>query len=232
MGLFNKKNKAPREIREDDSTFIKLWYNPRTHAIMVLGAYFVFFAIILIIVNALSTSSKDLYETVRGSDLSKEFDKLNSANIIYDYVIKTENNTYYFSGKKNNDGKAYGTILSSGESKNVLIADNTCYVGKYENDAFIEEESKCPEDIDYRYFNTNEIYNWVEKLQVKKYTKVNTYNFKVNEDLSYKIYIEDNYINKIESIDNKNKYELNYKFVETIDEDSENTEELIENNIE
>lgn len=231
MGLFTKKNKEPREIREDDSTFIKLWYNPRTHALMVLGAYFLFFAIILIVVNAASSNPEKFYETVKGSDLSKEFDKLNSENIVYDFVIKTDNNTYYFSGKKNLEGKIYGTILSSGESKNILIDDNLCYVGKYENDAFVEDENKCPEEIDYRYFNVGEIYNWIEKLQVKKYKKANTYNFDVNNNLSYKIYIEDNFINKIESTDGKNKYELNYKFVETTFQNEESIEESIDNNI-
>ena len=53
MGFFTKKEKKPREIKETDSTFVKLWYNPRTHAMMVLGAYFVFFLVVILFLKSL-----------------------------------------------------------------------------------------------------------------------------------------------------------------------------------
>ena len=59
MGLFSKKEKKPREIKETDSTLVKLWYNPRTHAMMVLGAYLVFFVAVILFIKSLPTEPKE-----------------------------------------------------------------------------------------------------------------------------------------------------------------------------
>ena len=131
MKLFSKK--APREIKEDDSTLVKLWYNPRTHAIIVLGAYLVFFLIIILIANT-STNTKKVQNKKLGSDLESYFINLSDKNVSYNYTISKRDETYYFSGIKQTDGNIFGTMLHNNEINKILVSNESCVVGDYDND--------------------------------------------------------------------------------------------------
>ena len=93
MKLFQKKE--PREIKEDDSLFVKIWYNKRYHAIMSLSLYFIFFLIIIILVNVSSSkNSKDT--TINGTYTQKYFESLGSKDISYNYIINLKLDTILF----------------------------------------------------------------------------------------------------------------------------------------
>ena len=164
MKLFQKKE--PREIKEDDSLFVKIWYNKRYHAIMSLSLYFIFFLIIIILVNVSSSkNSKDT--TINGTYTQKYFESLGSKDISYNYIINQGNKTYYFSGINKNDG-VFGNILYNGESTTVKISDGQCYVGSYVKDSFVESDTLCPENINYKYFDTNYIYSLISDVKGTK----------------------------------------------------------------
>ena len=224
MGLFKKKE--PREIKEDDPTFIKLWYNPRTHALMVLGLYFLFFAFILIFVNVVGTRKK-ADNSINGSTIKALFTNTTNKELSYNYEINRGNKTYYFSGKDNIDD-IDGTILYNGESTTVKISEDKCIVGEYVKDEFVPSETLCPENIKYEYFKVDNIYNLIKDIKGTKYLSDKYYYFKIDNDIDVKVYFDSNdIISKVSLNDNNYSYELNlsYEAEETPDVDEENIEE-------
>lgn len=209
MGLFNK-NKEPREIKDDDSLIVKLWYNPRTHAAIVLGLYFVFFLIIILVVNF--TGKKPTSSAgVKGSNTKELFESLKDKDINYNYAIKEGSKTYYFSGTNNDDG-IYGTILNNGDSSNILIKDDECRVGTYsDNGEFVLAFSLCPENINYKYFDYDNIYNLIKDKKGVKNDADLYYQFELDDKSTLRIYYdESNILSKI-TINNGNKsYELSF----------------------
>ena len=206
MALFKKKK--PREIREDDSTFVKLWYNPRTHAMMVLGVYFIFFAIVIIFINLgsnKSTTTKD----VNGSTIKESFTNLNGKSLSYNYVVNIGKTTYYFSGSNEHENIT-GTILSDGIVTPIKVENNECVVGEYNGEEFNPEYKLCPQDINYSYFDYNYIYSIVENIKTNRYKENDKYEFK-KDDTTYMIYIKDKKLDKIVITAGENTYTLEYK---------------------
>lgn len=222
MSLFKKKE--PREIKDTDPLFIKLWYNPRSHAIMVLSAYFVFFAIILIMV-AITGKSQNNNLNIKGSSLLNSFNAIDEENILYNFVITIGNKTYYFSGSDLNNS-LYGTLLSNGESSTIKIENDQCIVGEYKNDEFIPSYMLCPENINYSFFNIMNIYKLIDSINGTKSNIDKNYVFKDKNNNEIKIYRDNNdIISKIIIKDKNNDlYELNYS-EETNNQQETNTVE-------
>ena len=209
MGLFNKKEKEPREIKEDDSLIVKLWYNKRSHAAIVLGLYLFFFLILIIIINTTGTNApKDI--TINGSSLSNKFLNFENKDVSYNFVVNIGTNKYYFSGANKEDG-IYGKILHNGESQTILISDDQCSVGEYNSKGeFIKSELLCPENINYSYFDYNNIYNLIKDLKGYNYEEKNYYSFDLDDKTNIAIYYVNNDLNSIIVNGKNDTYSLEY----------------------
>lgn len=212
MALFNK-NKKTREIKDDDSLIVKLWYNPRSHAAIVLGLYFIFFAIIIIVIS--TTDTKSVSNTsIKGSSINDMFLKLDNKDVLYNYVINEGNKKYYYSGMDKNDG-VYGTILYNSDSYYIMVNNGECKVGQYNDKGeFIPAYSLCPENIKYNYFDYNYIYDLIKDVNGYKNEKENFYLFTLKDKTEVKITYENEYIKSINIKNNKFDYQLEYSFNE------------------
>lgn len=213
MKLFSKK--PPREIKEDDSTLVKLWYNPRTHAMIVLGAYLIFFLILILIANTSSNTKKNQNKK-SGSDLEKYFINLDNKNISYNHTVSKNNEMYYFSLADQDDDNIYGTLLHNAEVKKILISKEACTIGEYNNEEFTPSEGSCP-DIDYSLFFYQNIYDKVENLNSLNSVKSDKYIFKISDKITYTIYVDKDIISKIEIKKGADNYTLNYSVVNSDD---------------
>lgn len=214
MGVFKKK--APREIKDDDPLFVKLWYNERSHAFIVLGLYFIFFLVLILIVSF--TGRKPSNNSVTGSSTKGLFDDLSSKQISYNYVIKEGNKTYYFSGVNKNDG-IYGTILFNGDSSSINIVKDECFAGVYENEEFVSQDSLCPENIKYYLFNPGSIYKLIEDEKGIKNDAEKYYLFSPKDNEKIKIYYNNKAISKI-TINSGNSYSYELDFnIEKVEEE-------------
>lgn len=205
MGLFKRK---PREVKDDDSLLVKLWYTPRTHGLIVLGIYAIFFLIVLLIIK---TPQNDLIKKKKDEsiNLKSYFSNLDNKNLTYDYVIKTKDNRYLFSGTRINN-EISGKITSKDESYNIKFVEGSCKViEKNRKGIEIISEKPCPTDIKYDYFDYNKIYSLIEFLQVKQ-NKDNEYLVKLNDDITYEIYYVDEFLDKLIIKDQDDIYELGY----------------------
>ena len=206
MGLFKRKE---REIKEDDSLLVKLWYTPRTHGLIVLGIYFVFFFVVML---AISGSPKNLDKEKKDSKVSEMkslFTYLDGKNLTYDFNIKTEGNTYVFNGTRL-DNEVSGKIILNDSVLNIKFVDGLCKVIERNRKGveYISDKS-CPEDINYSYFDYHKIYSLIEFLTVKN-SQNTDYKLITNDGYSYKLYELDNHIDKIIITDNNSVYELKY----------------------
>ena len=217
MKLFKKKE--PRVIKDDDPLLIKLWYNERTHAAIVLGLYLFFFAIIIILFN-LTSGGKRNDLLIKGSDISNLFNYDESYVVSYNYVINESNKTYYFSGVNRNDS-LYGKMLYNGDSTTIKVNGGECVVGEYINDEFNPMYTLCPENINYNYFDYKTIYELIKDKKGSKYLNGNYYLFRLDDNLSVKVYYnDDKLLSKIIMGKDKNfSYELNFSFEQIIDVD-------------
>ena len=222
MALFKKKNKEPRVIKEDDSLWVKLWYNKRTHAMIVLGLYLLFFLIIIIVANIVETPKNNLKE-ISGSNLKDKFDAFNEKNISYNFVINNSDDIYYFSGEKDINGTIKGKLLHNNDIDGIIITDGNCIVDNVNN----EEEKSCPDFINYDYFYYQNIYENIKDIKIQVFDTSKTYTFETNNKIKYIIYTNGTIIKKIDINDNKLSYSLNYLINEFSDESLDNNEENV-----
>lgn len=219
MGLFKKKEL--REIREDDSTLTKLWLNPRTHALIVLGGYLIFFIIIIII--AKTSQKPENSNTVSGSSLNESFAKLD--NYSFNYIIKGNSN-YLFNGTKENDSIT-GSLSYNGKVLNIVIENNVCKVRELDErtNEYIDSDELCPEGLNYNFFDPSNIYKVINSLNGTKSYDNKQLSFKIKEDTEIKIIKDKEEIDKILIKSNLTEYELEYNEVDI------QSNEQIENNI-
>lgn len=219
MGLFKKKEL--REIREDDSTLTKLWLNPRTHALIVLGGYLIFFIIIIII--AKTSQKPENSNTVSGSTLNESFAKLD--NYSFNYIIKGNSN-YLFNGTKENNSIT-GSLSYNGKVLNIVIENNVCKVRELDErtNEYIDSDELCPEGLNYNFFDPSNIYKVINSLNGTKSYDNKQLSFKIKEDTEIKIIKDKEEIDKILIKSNLTEYELEYNEVDI------QSNEQIENNI-
>lgn len=214
------KEKKEREIKEDDSLFIKLWYNKRTHAMIVLGMYAIFF-IILFILAAVNSNKNVEDNTVDTKELKPYFTNLNDKDISYNVVINSlDEDMYYFSGSKE-DNIVIGKLLYSDDDLLIKISEDACTVGTNVDDMFIEDADKlCPQILSYKIFNYEKIYDEISKktARIRKYDK---YYLCTLEDIQYKIYVKDNVLSRIDILDKDVTYNIKY-YVSAQDLNEEN----------
>lgn len=206
MSFFKKKE--PREIKEDDPLIVKLWYGQKSHSAIILGIYLLFLLIVFIFAVSLKGGVEGT-SNVTGSSISHLFKNFDNEVLSYNYVLTKNDKTYYFSGKDKNKG-IYGTILYNGESTNINFIDNSCIVGDYINGVFYAKYSQCPENIDYKYFNYNNIYEMIKNKKGFKYPRGKYFSFDLSTKLNIKIFYDNDKITKIEVKDDDLTYTLNY----------------------
>lgn len=208
MGLFKKKE--PREIKEDDPTFIKLWYNPRSHAIIVLSAYFIFFLIIILFLN-LSSKPQNRNNNVDASFL---FDSLNNDNYKYNYLYKKDGEIYLFNLSIDENGDKKGLVSYDGLVKEVVIDQSGCKVT-------LTDEDDCPLNVNYNYFDENNLKNIIKNKKAVHYANDKSYKYTLDDGtIIYLYYISDKTLNKV-VINEKDQgvYEINYLVDDTKEEE-------------
>ncbi len=215
MKLF--KEKKQREIKEDDSLLVKLWYNKRTHALMVLGMYGIFLLILLILAS-ISSSKPVNNNIVKAKDVEKYFISLNDKEISYSVVINSNNeDIYYFTGK-NVDDNIVGKLLHNNEDYQISISNDECKVGTVTDDVFIGDSDKlCPDVINYDIFNYEKLYNDVLNKDTTRIRKYNDYYSFKDKNTAYKLYVKNDTLSKVDISNKDVTYSINY--FENITED-------------
>ena len=204
MGLFKKKE--PRVVKDTDPLIIKLWYNKRTHAMIVLGAYFLFFVILLILVKVSSNAVKN-DNTVDASFLTKD---LIEKDIRYNVLYKNSSEMYLFSGAKNVEDKLVGTLTHDGNSLNISINDEECTISPENN----EEENKCPEKIKYKYFDIKNLSDIIKDKKAIHYSSNKLYKYSINDKLEINLYYDDNKVlYKVVITEPNESFEINYSII-------------------
>lgn len=221
MGLFKKKEL--REPREDDSTFMKLWLNKRTHAMMVLGAYLVFFAILLIVINV--GSPKTDIKATNKEHLNKLFSTVKGKNYKFNHMITNNDKVYYFNGT-NIDGIIVGKIIDDDKIINVKIENKECTVGSYnDKEEFIPAYEQCPEELRYTNFIPEEIYETVKYLKISPTSLKDHYYLKLNDNISYDISFENDDLKAVVIKEKDTSYQLRFNFnINVIDSEANNNE--------
>ena len=207
MGLFKKRE--PREIKEDDSLLVMLWYNPRTHAMMVLGLYLLFFAVILIFstVNLNKNSNKT---NVNTKNLEEYFTNLDDKDITYNVVINKENDIYNFSGYRTPEGSISGKLLHNSDTESLIITPGICQIAYNDGDVIIaDEDKKCPEFMTFELFDYYDVYNKIKSSKVEPRYYKDYYLYKIN-NIEYKIYVKGKLLSKLEINEKDISYIINF----------------------
>ena len=215
------KEKKERVIKDDDSLFVKLWYNKRTHAMIVLGMYAIFF-IILFIIAALNSNTNIEDNIARAEELSPFFTSLNDKDLSFNVVINSaDEDMYYFSGSKEGN-IVKGNLLHNEDNMLIEVSKDICTVGDYVDGIFVGDINKsCPEIFDYNIFDYEKIYNEISKntSKIRKYEK---YYLVTLEGIQYKIYVKDDTLSKIDILDKDVTYNVKYHVTEqNLSEDAE-----------
>lgn len=221
MKLFKKKE--PREIKEDDSLLVKLWYNKRTHALLVLGIYFIFLFIIILLSNISIHKNKDSIKQ-EAREIQKYFTNLDGKPISYNFVITQGENIYYFQGYKN-ENEINGNLMNNADTLSLNITEEGCKVGSFVNDEFIvNEDIMCPEIITYDLFNYSKIYDVIsDKSDIVRKLE-NCYIYKIDGS-EYHICVKGELLSKIDIIKEDITYNLNYNVNALITDEIKSIEE-------
>ena len=215
------KEKKERVIKDDDSLFVKLWYNKRTHAMIVLGMYAIFF-IILFIIAALNSNTNIEDNIARAEELSPFFTSLNDKDLSFNVVINSaDEDMYYFSGSKEGN-IVKGNLLHNEDNLLIEVSKDICTVGDSVDGIFLGDINKsCPEIFDYNIFDYEKIYNEISKntSKIRKYEK---YYLVTLEGIQYKIYVKDDTLSRIDILDKDVTYNVKYHVTEqNLSEDAE-----------
>ena len=217
MGLFSKKEKKPREIKETDSTLVKLWYNPRTHAMMVLGAYLVFFVAVILFIKSLPTEPKENTKQ-SGSSIKDLFIRDEDKLSTYSGIIKTSKDNYLINGDKYVEGVLNASLIDKDNLYFVVISDGSCKVQELDKTGkkYIESDKLCPEEIKYVYFDLSYIYELIENKEIKDVDN-EYYEIEVSDTLIIKVFystVKDvKELKKIYINDNSDEYEISVNYV-------------------
>lgn len=206
MKLF--KEKKPREIKEDDSLLVKLWYNKRTHAMMVLGLYAIFFFIIILLSNISIHKTNNRSKNLN-KDLEKYFANMDGKELSYNFVINKDDDIYYFSGSKV-DENIIGKLLHNSDTETIVLNSDSCKVGSFIEDNFIPDDNiLCPDFLNYELFNYNKVFDEINNNS-SNLKKSNEYYLYINGKLEYRIYTKGELISRIDINDGSYTYNLNY----------------------
>ena len=215
MSLFKKKE--PREIKEDDKLIVKLWYNKRTHAMIVLGIYLFIFLILFVLAKIATMTTKVTNNGSNKETITAFTKRLDESNLMVNYSITNGNKKYYYSGQKiTNTNVIKGSFLYDGSSTDAYLVSDKCFdkvVNIDDPSTYTTNEKACPSDINYSLLDYNYI-NKILKGLNGKFIGEKYCTYHLNDELTIKLYYENNNINKIEIANGKTTYELVYEVVD------------------
>lgn len=209
--------KAFEKIKENDKyiAFNKVWGNKRYHGLIVLGIWFIFFAIVIIFlkfkISNINSSKQDVVPTLTINEI---LSNINSYSFTYE--IQNENETKELNGSSYNN-----EFVITLDSSKYYIKD---YVYIIEEELLKKVDN--PFEVDISKINIKSIYEWIKDKNPlyesnENDTKISTYKVLLNnlilesvdEDIEITINKKENKIEKI-SLDLTNYinyYELKYK---------------------
>lgn len=192
----------------------KLWNNKQTHALIVLGMWLTFFALVFVVLGIMSlftSDEKNLNENKSVSVVEK-LDELNYYDYDYEYIINDNNSIYSYKGEKTIE-KNIGYYESLNGIVKYEISDGKVY--KINNE-LKEESSEIITSKDYYYTNLVNIKNLVrfyendvKKIDDKYILDVNTNDAKYYFEFTF----DNDNIKEIKITVDNTSYELDYKNV-------------------
>ncbi len=157
-----------KENKTTESTFSKLWNNKRTHALMVLGVWFIFFFVIILLMNGLSSNQRPK-EII---PLETKWIELKKNNYSFVYRISINNEISIYSGEQN-DKIVMGLKDTNSGTMKYYIDDNIYYKVLLDNYEVIDN---VYENVDINLINVNYIYDLIKDISENKIGNVTTYN--------------------------------------------------------
>ncbi len=214
MGIFKKKEKV---MPQNPTKFQKLWYNKRTHAMMVLGVYFVFIAILLLIINIAPKTEKKVptnnqREQITITDLQTS---LINSDYNFTYEITQNGNKTLFKGlSKNNQVEGYKETNT--EIIKYEIIDDISYKVLGED----KSEYNIYENVNADYLDLAYIYNLTLPLtsvniingEIKTF-EYKDVNIKDERKINIVISSKNNLITNINIKDDVNEYNLSFDII-------------------
>ncbi len=195
---------------KDKKSFKELWKNPRTHALMVLGLWGVFFISIFIFLEIASLFNKNDYvkptENVENTvTLASMVDSLNKSN--YKFLLKKSNSysDYQIDGQKDNE-EISGYLENQDGIIKILYKENNLYRVVSEEE-ILDTTLLTENDINIILNNkiNDNLQLFVENTESNLYEFVNS---ETNEKIT--IYFENDLITKIITEDESATYEVSY----------------------
>ena len=220
----SKKEEEQKEKTKVER-FKELWANKRWRAVIKLGMWISFFVLVFLILIVASFISRfidkpkeykkieePIIEQKVEANISNLLNNLSNSNYTFDYKVIKPDNTYSYSGTKEELG-----IVGYYESNMGIIKfgvkDNIYY--KIENDEYIEDQTIISEE-DKNMFNLNNLINIIREYEENNNPTIENdiYNYDFSsEEFSYLVSITkiDKTISKIDIHYNDINYILEYK---------------------
>lgn len=209
MNIFKKKEYTEEELNELTG-FSKLWHTPRTHAMIVLGAYFIFFAVIIILfgstksnVNINDNKQNNKDNKIDASYLLKNIDE---SKIEYIDTYNSKNNGIYILVGKYEGENFVGNLTHGSETFEISIDKDL-------NCTATNKKYQCPENIEYGYFMHNYILNLISDNKATNYKDLKKYTYSLNDGLDIDLTYNDDTIQKINTRYNDDLYEITFNYI-------------------
>ena len=192
---------------EEESKFMQLWHNKRTHAAMVLGMWMIFllFVIIISFVGSKKTQNNNLNTPVQKEEETVEFrdyalmqTDLLKNNYKYEYNIKVADYNVIYKGEKIGV-KETGYRENSVETIKYYVDETGLYTVMMDS---LNSNDRLYENINESFIDLEYIFELVKDKSVVTEEVENKRTFKYSfnlEDIQYEIIVTTN-LNDIESI--------------------------------
>lgn len=199
-------NKDEKEKR----TFKELWNNKRTHALIVLGLWFLFFALTFIVLGIASLFAPKKNNYVSNEPSEKEVEVV-EANII-GMLENLKNSNYNYTFKISSDDG--NIMIYNGE------VNDSSNIGYYENN-----------DLIVKYSVSDNIYYELKGEELVLNSNIITDEIKNNIDINVIISDIKNYenANKASIIENIYTYQINDNYVISVSKNSKSIDRIVIN---
>ena len=210
----NKKDK-----NEEKKTFKELWANKQTKAIIKLGMWFAFFFFLFLILSIISLftdepipkdvdKKNEIIEEKVEANIINLLNKLNSSNYSYEYKIVNENDSYIYSGTKDNDTNS-GFYQKNNDIYKYQVIEGIFY--KVNNGELTDEI--ILNEMDQPYLKLDNIISTIKTYEENNRVIIENDVYTYNVSANYIISIEKvgNNINNINIKVDNTEYIMNFK---------------------
>lgn len=218
-----------KKDNQEESKFMQLWHNKRTHAAMVLGLWGIFLLFVIIISyiggeatqnevnNNQNTNQVEEEQKVFKDYIEMQSDLLKN-NYEYEYIITVADSKVVYKGERI-DATETGYRENSLETIKYYIDETGLYKvlmdELYAMDKLYENINESYIDLEYIF---NEIKNMSVTTEEVEETRTYTYNY-VIENINYEVIVTTNLdaITKIAIKFEDKQYELNYSKINELE---------------